>query len=176
MGHRWLFVATAGASACAIAAASVWWPTATTGLATATSMLWISSAATFDMLWRLLPDAFLVLALIPVVMATAAHPLGSSAALPDIGLGAATWSVPLLVAHLLAPGALGFGDVKAAAVVGATLGLTLSPWAVAVALVVAMGSAASIAVATHRPTIALGPYLAVGAMAVLLVSFIGPAA
>ena len=133
-------------------------------------MLWISGAAAFDMLWRFLPDALVALAGLTILMATAAHPLGSLAALPGVGLGAATWTIPLLIAHLVSPSALGFGDVKAAAVVGGTLGLTLSMWAVALALVVATGMAASMGIVTARRTVALGPHFVAGALVVLLPS------
>lgn len=77
-------------------------------------------------------------------------------------------SGPLLAAHLVAPAELGFGDVKVAAVLGGALGLTLSPMAVAAALVVALGAASSAGVRTRRGTVALGPCLAFGAVVALM--------
>jgi len=103
-------------------------------------------------------------------MAAAAYVLqGSPAALPGIGYGAVMWAVPLLGVHLVVPDALGFGDVKAAAVVGATLGLVVSVNTIAAALVVAMATASIAGVTARRRTLALGPFLALGAATSLLV-------
>lgn len=177
MGRRLWFVAVAAISVGPVIATSVWWPDVTSGVATAISMSWSTGSAAFDMMRGQLPDVFIALALLPVVMAAALLPMqGRSTALPDIGYGAASWALPLVVVHLVSPGALGFGDVKASAVLGAALGLTLSAFAVAVSLVVALASASSVGLTTGRRTIALGPYLAGGALASLMVDrFVGKA-
>ena len=163
-------VATVGITLAPVAVTSRWWPGVTPGIAVSISMFWLTAAAGMDMLCRQLPDALLALAILPTVMAAAAYVLqGSPAALPGIGYGAVMWAVPLLGVHLVAPDALGFGDVKAAAVVGATLGLVVSVGTIAAALVVAMATASIAGVTARRRTLALGPFLALGAAASLLV-------
>lgn len=170
VGRRVSSVATVGIILASITVTSHWWPGITPGVAVVISMCWIAAAAAVDMLCRRLPDAFLALAILPTAMAAAAHVLqGSPSALTGIGYGAVIWSVPLLGAHLVAPDALGFGDVKAAAVVGATLGLVLPVITIAAALVVAMATASIAGVTTRRRKMALGPFLTLGAAASLLV-------
>jgi leader peptidase (prepilin peptidase)/N-methyltransferase len=168
MGRRFRMISAIGLSAIPVVASAAWWPTATSGIATVISMSWISGAAVFDRLCRRLPDALLALGGLAVVMAAAVHLLhGNSVAVASVGRSAAVWSFPFLVTHLVAPTALGFGDVKAAAVIGAALGLTLPVIASVAAMIVGMAAAASVGMASRRPTIALGPYLALGAIASL---------
>ena len=77
----------------------------------------------------------------------------------------------LLALSLLYPGGLGMGDVKLALLLGAALG-----WAVASALAIGLVAAALAGVAmivfggwsARKATMPLGPFLAFGALAVLL--------
>jgi leader peptidase (prepilin peptidase)/N-methyltransferase len=80
--------------------------------------------------------------------------------------GAVMMSGPLLAMHLVAPRAMGFGDVKAAAVLGAALGL-VAPLLALVALVIASAATATVGLALRRPTIPFGPGLVAGAIAAL---------
>ena len=80
-------------------------------------------------------------------------------------------SAVLLVAALAYPGGLGMGDVKLAMLLGAALG-----WGVAAALVIGFLAAALAGVAmiarngwsARKATLPLGPFLAFGGFAVLL--------
>jgi len=138
-------------------------------------MFWVTYATRVDTLCRQLPDAFLALAILPTAMAAAAQVLqGSPSALSGVGYSAAIWTVPLLGVHLTAPAALGFGDVKAAAVIGAMLGLIVSLLAVAAALVIAMATASIAGISTRRRTVPLGPFLTFGAgLSLLAHPFVG---
>jgi leader peptidase (prepilin peptidase)/N-methyltransferase len=133
-------------------------------------MFWILAAAGVDKLCRQLPDALVLLALLPTAMAAAALTLqGSPTAVTSIGIGAALWTLPLLVIHVFAPAGVGFGDVKAAGAIGVVLGLTQHAVVVAAGLVAAaIGATVSRARSEDRQ-FALGPYLAGGAVACLAV-------
>jgi leader peptidase (prepilin peptidase)/N-methyltransferase len=122
-----------------------------------------------DLRWRVLPNKIVL----PATAAVLAYQLASS---PDratewavAAIGAATL---LLLPSLIQPGAIGMGDVKLAALLGATLGagvlsalmlgfLALVP----AALVVLIRRGA----AGRRATLPLGPFLAFGGAVVLLV-------
>ena len=79
----------------------------------------------------------------------------------------------LLALSLLYPGGLGMGDVKLALLLGAALG-----WAVASALAIGLVAAAVAGLvmiacggwSARKATLPLGPFLALGSLAVLLVS------
>lgn len=145
-------------------------PVVTTGIATAISVFWLSAAAALDMMCRQLPDALVALAFLPTAMAAAVLTLqGSTTAINGAGYGAAAWMLPLLVVHLIAPDGLGFGDVKAAGVIGAVLGLTQHLVLVVASLLVAAVVAAVQARRSTRRDIALGPYLVGGAVACLAI-------
>lgn len=132
----------------------------TAAIATATSMFWISALAGWDMLGRRLPDAFVVLVLLPTAMAAAILTLqGSTTAITGVGFGAAVWAAPFLVVHLAAPAHLEFGDVKAAGAIGGALGLTQSTFLIATALVLALAVGVAAALGRHRRDLALGPCL-----------------
>ena len=78
-------------------------------------------------------------------------------------------AMPLLVLHLVAPRSMGFGDVKAALVLGAAVG-TLAWQLGLVALCAAAGLGAGVGLARRSATIAFGPFLVAGA-AVALIGF-----
>ena len=153
-----------------VAASSALGSSLTTAIASAISMFWIFAAAGVDKMCRQLPDALVVLALLPTAMAAAAPTLhGSTTAITSIGIGAATWALPLLVIHVIAPAGVGFGDVKVAGAIGAAVALTQHAVVVAGGLVVAMVGAIVSGTRSDRRQVALGPYLAGGAVACLAV-------
>lgn len=128
----------------------------------------LGSLAWTDARRRVLPNA--------VVYPATAAALAAGPWLPAGGWSAAALGSGLLFAacvllYALRPGALGAGDVKLAALLGAALGL---PFAMAGMM---LGSLAAAAVAvvmiarrrwTRRTHIAYGPYLACGAAVVAL--------
>jgi leader peptidase (prepilin peptidase)/N-methyltransferase len=88
----------------------------------------------------------------------------------DIGgvlLGAAAFAGPLLIVHAANPGAMGFGDVKLAAVLGAALGLV--DWrACLLALCLASAVTACVAIVRRRSSMPFAPGLVGGAALALL--------
>jgi leader peptidase (prepilin peptidase) / N-methyltransferase len=156
-----------------VVAASAFGFVVTTCAATAISLFWISIAAGVDESRRQMPDALVLLALVPTAMAAAILTLqGSSTAVPGIGSGAIAWGLPMLLVHLIAPAGLGFGDVKAASVIGATVGLTQPAAAASAGFVLAVAAAVT-ARRSARGDLAFGPWLALGAVAMLAVSIAG---
>ncbi len=125
-----------------------------------------------------LPALGLVLALVVAESLHAGHAQDILYALA----GAAMYFTMLLVVHLISPAGMGFGDVKLAALLGLGLGWLGASYVTAFVLVVwALGVgalAASVVGMTlmaiqglHRRTpIPFGPYLAFGALLVVLVS------
>jgi prepilin signal peptidase PulO-like enzyme (type II secretory pathway) len=163
------FAAAAVVSAVPIAIAARFVPTATTGLATAISTAWILALAWSDRVARQLPDGLVALAVLPTSMAAGVSALqGSGSALSGFCFGALIWALPLLALHVVRPADLGFGDVKAGAAIGATVGLSQPPVAVALALVVAVGAAAVAGASAGRPDVGLGPFFAGGAIGIVL--------
>ena len=75
---------------------------------------------------------------------------------------------PLLVVHVVSPSAMGFGDVKLAAALGAALG-SIDVRAALLALCVGTAATAVVGVARGRATMPLGPGLVVGSVVSLLV-------
>ena len=80
----------------------------------------------------------------------------------SVVVGAVLFAGPLFVIHVASPDAMGFGDVKLAAALGATLGL-VDPRASLVALCVASAATATIGLVTRRTTLSFGPGLVGGA-------------
>jgi leader peptidase (prepilin peptidase)/N-methyltransferase len=68
----------------------------------------------------------------------------------------------MFLMHLASPSALGFGDVKLGAVLGAALGL-IDPRLGLVALCVAAAVTSVVGLARHRESLPLGPGLVLGA-------------
>ena len=85
-----------------------------------------------------------------------------------LAAGAILLGGPLLVVHLISPTAMGFGDVKAAFVLGAAVGLV--DWRLGLTtLAVAAGLTAVVGLLRNAPAVPLGPGL-VGAAALSLVA------
>jgi leader peptidase (prepilin peptidase) / N-methyltransferase len=134
------------------AASGCWWASgwlASGWLPLLLGLGWLAVAAsTVDLLHRRLPDA-LTLPALPVALALAV-PLGGAAVL-RAALGAMALGGGYLAVRLVAPPALGAGDVKLAAPVGAVLGAVSWP----AVLLGALGAAlltvvAALAVAVTR--------------------------
>ena len=123
--------------------------------------------AVIDIRTRRLPNRIVLPATIVVLAAQMAIAPDRAIEWVAAALGA---SALLFAASLLYPGGLGMGDVKLALLLGAALG-----WAVGGALAIAFLAAGIAAVAVmvrngwsaRKTTMPLGPFLAVGSLAVL---------
>ena len=161
----------AGAAGVAIATVTcalvtMWWlPVTARVLGTALALVVLGAAALVDVAERRLPNRLVVAALVPVVVTVAVS--WSSDVLRDVVAGAALVGVPLLVTHLVSPAGMGFGDVKAGAVLGAALGL-LSPQLALFALVLGLATGAICGLVRGARSIPLGPALVAGALAALV--------
>ena len=122
----------------------------------------MAPAAVVDIRERRLPDRWVAFAA-GVLAATAwmAWVFGQSVDLSGMLLGAAVMAGPILLLHLVSPASMGFGDVKAAVVLGAAVGSV--DWKLAVAgLTLAAGLAATIGIVGRMRTIPFGPFLVIG--------------
>jgi leader peptidase (prepilin peptidase)/N-methyltransferase len=139
-------------------------------LAVLAAMVPLAAAAVVDARDRRLPNRLVVLSAVPVAMLCVLDPfVGRLSAIGSVGMGAVLLAGPLLGLHLIAPAAMGFGDVKAACSLGATLGLIgpeLSMWT----LCIACGVTGGWGLARRQRHVALGPGLVLAALAVLVVS------
>ena len=121
-----------------------------------------------DIRTRRIPNRIVLPAAIIVLLTHVA--VAPERALEWIAASLGAFSLLLMLA-LLYPGGLGMGDVKLALLLGAALG-----WAVASALAIGLVAAALAGVATivfggwsaRKATLPLGPFLALGSLAVLL--------
>ena len=130
-------------------------------------MMLVPAAAVAASDWRThrVPNLLVSFALVPALVAVLLvdyrmHLLAS------VVLGAAVMAVPLLVVHLAAPAAMGFGDVKLAAALGAALGVW-DPTLGVPALAVAAGLTLLAAAWTRRAAMPFAPGLVTGAAAAL---------
>jgi leader peptidase (prepilin peptidase)/N-methyltransferase len=156
------------ASACAAIAVAAIGESAAAA-ASGLSLLVLVGAALVDAVEHRLPNALVLTAALPVIAAVLGT--GSAELARSAAAGAAVVAVPLLVTHLVTPSGMGFGDVKAGAVLGAAMGLVDIELAV-LTLVFGLGAAAACGLATRARSIALGPGLVAGALAAHLIGAI----
>jgi len=120
-------------------------------------------AARVDLVSRRLPDHLLLISLVPTLVATVAESttIGAPQAVGAVVLGMLAMGLGPFVMHTVAPGSMGFGDVKMTLVLGAALGT----WAPVLG-VPALAGASLIAVVEslirRRSAIAFGPSLVAG--------------
>ena len=128
-------------------------------------------AAMIDVEQRRLPDAWVAAGAIALVATLVVDSVVGQPndvdVLGSVALGAAMMGVPVLALHLVSPASMGFGDVKAALVLGAAVGTADARLAV-VALCLAAGAGAAAGLAARRRTIAFGPFLVAASLVVLL--------
>jgi leader peptidase (prepilin peptidase)/N-methyltransferase len=159
----------AGAAACA-GLAFAWPGDSAAVVGCALSLLVLVVAALVDAVEHRLPNKLVAAAALPVVTALAVA--GSADLVRDAALGSALVAGPLLATHLVTPAGMGFGDVKAGAVLGAAVGL-LDVEVALLALVLGLGFAAAWGLGRRARSVALGPALVGGA---LVAAWIGVAA
>ena len=130
-------------------------------------MMLIPAAAAAATDWRThrVPNLLVAIALVPALIAILLaddriHLLASLAS------GVAVMALPLLVLHLVAPAAMGFGDVNLAVALGAGLGV-LEPKLAVLALAAASGLTLLAAAWARRAATPFAPGLVIGAAAAL---------
>jgi leader peptidase (prepilin peptidase)/N-methyltransferase len=125
-------------------------------------------AVVSDLRSRSIPNLVVALcAVIPVVMAAIAVASGELAVAGTIVLGGALMAAPLLAVHLTDPSWLGFGDVKLAAALGASIAIA-SVHIVLPALLVASAVSLLAAAVCRRSTVPFAPGLVTGAVLTLI--------
>jgi leader peptidase (prepilin peptidase)/N-methyltransferase len=130
-----------------------------------------AAAAIVDARDGRIPDRLVVLVALPPLLAViVGAATGRAEAISGATLlGAALFALPLLLTHLLASDAMGFGDVKLAAALGAGLGL-IDPRASIVALCIASAATATVGVYLRRASLPFGPGMVVGTSACVVVA------
>jgi leader peptidase (prepilin peptidase)/N-methyltransferase len=151
-----------------VAIGSVWLDLDVVAVGLALSLA--ASAAVVDLRTARIPDRLVVTSLAPVVavLVFAAATGRAGSAIAGVAVGMLLLAGPLVVIHLLAPAAMGFGDVKLAASLGGVLGL-IEPRAAVLALCVASGLTGVVGLVVGRRTLPFGPGLVVGAVVTLFV-------
>ncbi len=149
VGRRGRTLTVGGLVACVVV--TLWWVSASpVVVATGAVVAVLTVAALVDAVAHRLPNALVVLAAVPVI---AAITVGWS---PDLTrgalVGAAFLGGPLLVTHLVAPGGMGFGDVKAGTVLGAAVGLVAAPLALLALVLGLLLGAATASCGGPRPS------------------------
>jgi leader peptidase (prepilin peptidase)/N-methyltransferase len=126
-------------------------------------------AALADAATSRIPDGLVIIAATPIAIAMALAIVGGNGGgrLAGVAFGMGGLALPLLVIHVVSPGAMGFGDVKLAAALGGALGL-VEPRASLVALCIASAGTAVVALVRRRSTIPFGPGLVLGAASALM--------
>ena len=155
-------LATAVAAWCAASATFAW-----TGFAAGAALLPTGVAAAADLATERIPDRLVLLGGLPIVLAVALAG-DRSELLAGVLVGALGMAGPLLALHLVAPTAMGWGDVKLAAVLGASLALVDARLGV-VALALASAATLLAALAAGRSALAFAPGLVGGAAVTLAV-------
>ena len=130
-----------------------------------------AAAAVVDARTGRLPNALVFATLVPPVAVLSGELLTGhgGSAFVSLAAGAVVFAGPILVVHLVSPAAMGFGDVKLAAALGATLGL-VDPRAGLVALCLATAGTAAVGLVARRSSMPLGPGLVVGAAGALILA------
>jgi len=130
----------------------------------------LAAAALVDAVEHRLPNHLVLLSAAPVSIVCVLDPfVARLTAVGGVATGALLLAIPILALHLISPASMGFGDVKAGASLGATLGLIqpeLSLWALCLASAITAGWG----LARRQRHVALGPGLVVAAMVLLFVS------
>ncbi len=139
-------------------------------VATAITVIAMTPAVLVDVLVRRLPNRLVAgAALVGGAVGVVSFVFGQQIDALGVLVGAAAMSVPLLFVHLMSPTSMGLGDVKAAMVLGAALGL-IDPVLPVVALAIGSFGATIHGLATRSRSIAFGPGLLGGTVGVMVLT------
>lgn len=138
-------------------------------IACGVTIAFLVPAVLVDLIERRLPNRLVAMAAGAGVAALTIELLAGARHLSvgDGLVGALSMAGPLLVAHLVAPESMGFGDVKTALVLGAALGL-VDPILGLGALAIGSAGTAMVGIVIRRRNVAFGPGLFGGAVVVLV--------
>lgn len=142
-----------------------------TGAMMAVALAVATSAAVIDMRTGRIPNGLVILAGVPtlaVVLVAIADGRGAEL-VGSVALGVAAFAGPVFAVHLVSPSAIGFGDVKLAAALGAALGL-IEPGLGLLALCIAAAITAAVGLVGRRRVLPFGPGLVFGAVMALVVA------
>jgi len=160
-----------GGAALAVIALVVAATVGTIPVAGAVGIALLVPAAVIDIEERRLPDAWVgagaVAVIVTLVVDSVVGRPNDTELLSGVAVGGLAMALPVLALHLVSPDSMGFGDVKAAVVLGAAVG-TADPRLAAVALCLAAAGGAAVGLATRQRTIPFGPFLVVASLLVLL--------
>lgn len=162
IGGRAVVVA---AVALCVVVTTMWVTESLAAVSMGVSLVVLVFAALVDVVEHRLPNVLVAIAVVPVGLALLAA--GSADLARSAAVGAAVIGGPLFITHLVTPAGMGFGDVKAGAVLGAAVGVVDTQVAL-LALVLGLAGAAAWGLARGARSIALGPGLVGGALAALL--------
>lgn len=125
----------------------------------------ISAAAAFaDARTGLIPNRLVAAAAVPgLLFLVHAGATGAATTWLDMSLGTLSAAGPILAIHVVSPSAIGFGDVKLAAVLGASLGI-IDPRASLLALCVASALTGLAGLLRRRSELPFGPGLVAGSV------------
>jgi leader peptidase (prepilin peptidase)/N-methyltransferase len=161
-------VAAGGLAIVVIAGAVAWWPATRWAGWTAAALVPLLVAAVVDLVEHRLPNVLVLAAGVPVVTGLSLAAAAGSNAWTGALAGAAVVGLPLLGAHLASPSGLGFGDVKAGAVLGGAVGL-VAPILAVLGLIAGLLGTAAWAVVSRRRALPLGPGMVGGAVVMFAV-------
>lgn len=151
-----------------VALDTAWWIEAALALSLASALF----AAAADAVTGEIPDRLVVIAAAPLaVVATAAALRGDLGVGAGMTVGIVVIAAPLLVLHVVSPSAMGFGDVKLGAVLGAGLG-SIDARGALLALCIASAATVVVAAIGRRASVPFGPGLVAGTVVSLV--FAGP--
>ena len=132
-----------------------------------TTLITGAFAASADWRSHRVPNPLVTSAMAPVVLAVVVddEPIRR---LLSVAVGIGVMALPLLLIHLVSPDAMGFGDVKLAAVFGAALGV-LAPVLAIPALATAAALSLVVAACTRRVAVPFAPGLVAGVAAAMAI-------
>lgn len=136
------------------------------------------AVAVIDAQLRIVPNRIVYPSLVGFsILVTIGAVVGDHLNLTDAGIGLLAYGGALLLVAIAAPGGMGMGDVKLAALIGLVLGaLGLRYVAVAAAVAIFAGGLGAVGLvvfarASRKRAIPFGPYLAAGAV---VAAFLAP--
>ncbi len=158
----------------ALLAGAAWAPATWRAIGIGIALVVMAWAGLIDLTERRIPNQLALMATSAVavtgvgVTIAQGFEVGGDVALSVLA-GAGLFGGPMLVLHLLSPGGMGFGDVKAGVVLGGIIGL-IDAWSCLVGLFVGSALTAVVGVVGRRRAVPFGPGLVAGAEVALIVA------